>query len=209
MALSKIQAESMNLADTYAFTGTITGDNAGSMELIASDTSGGSGTTIEFDLSTNAKYFSQKLIVHGVYRTDGSDGDLQGEARNDADDTYLGSSLYTSICDYGAQLDGSMATGTSGAWNGNEFRIGGYNVGNHATEKDNVWEFDFYNTIGTTKRMAYIGRRVGHSSNATLAVETFSGRLLHNAQVDRFKLKNTSGATMAYAGYQLYGLLKA
>ena len=27
MALSKIQAESMNLADTYAFTGTVSGTN--------------------------------------------------------------------------------------------------------------------------------------------------------------------------------------
>ena len=29
MALSKIQAESMNLADTYAFTGTVTGVPSG------------------------------------------------------------------------------------------------------------------------------------------------------------------------------------
>ena len=35
MALSKIQAESMNLADTYAFTGTVSGLPSGSSAFMA------------------------------------------------------------------------------------------------------------------------------------------------------------------------------
>ena len=34
MALSKIQAESMNLADTFAFTGTVTGASSGLVKLL-------------------------------------------------------------------------------------------------------------------------------------------------------------------------------
>jgi len=180
-----------------------------SLELIASDTTGGSGATIEFDLSTNTKYFSQKLIIWGVYRTDGSDGDLYGSARNDADNSYIGSGYYTSVVGYHSQGSGGRTNSNAGDWNATYFRIGGYNIGDSAEHEDNVWEFDFYNSIGTTKRMSYIGRRIGHSSDATLAVETFGGRLLHTAQIDRFKLENGSGATTGYAGYQLYGLLKA
>ena len=35
MALSKIQAESMNLADTYAFTGTVSGTGSNIKEQLA------------------------------------------------------------------------------------------------------------------------------------------------------------------------------
>ena len=178
-----------------------------SLELIASNTSGGNGASIEIDLSTNTKYFSQKLIVWGVYHSSG--GDLYAYARNDADDAYIGSGYYTSVLHYARQGSTGNSDSTAGLWNGNYFRIGGYNIGDHAEHEDNVWEFDFYNSIGTTKRMTYIGRRVGHSTDATLAVEYYGGRLLHTAQVDRWKLASASGATIYYAGYQHYGLLKA
>ena len=200
--------KNVTFSGTSTFSGTVSGDNGGAWEVIASDTTGGSGTNIEFDLSINAKYFTQKLIVHGVYRTDGSDGDLYGRARNDADNSFFTSGYYTSIVHYDAQLSGSRTNSNAGDWNAAHFRIGGYNIGDHAEHEDSVWEFDFYNTIGTTKRMVMIGRRCGHSSDATFAVENFAGRLLHTAQVDRFQLTNGSGATTGYAGYQLYGLLK-
>ena len=46
MALSKIQAESMNLADTYAFTGTVSG--AGSLNVISEvDVAGASSVTFD------------------------------------------------------------------------------------------------------------------------------------------------------------------
>lgn len=52
MALSKIQSESVNLADDFAFTGTITG--AGSMELISTITHSTPAATIDYDnLSTD------------------------------------------------------------------------------------------------------------------------------------------------------------
>jgi len=47
MPLSKIQAESMNLADTYAFTGTVTGTPA-DVKLISTTTISGTPSTLEW-----------------------------------------------------------------------------------------------------------------------------------------------------------------
>ena len=47
MALSKIQAESMNLADTFAFTGTVTGTG---LELLATIDATPNATTYEFTM---------------------------------------------------------------------------------------------------------------------------------------------------------------
>ena len=56
MALSKIQAESMNLADTFAFTGTVTG--ASTLVPISILTSTSTVTSIDFDnLSTDFDTF--------------------------------------------------------------------------------------------------------------------------------------------------------
>ena len=46
MALSKIQAESMNLADTYAFSGTVSGTSAAGSAAFSARNSGGSWTTV-------------------------------------------------------------------------------------------------------------------------------------------------------------------
>ena len=44
MAIDKIQSESINLADTFAFTGTVTGTPSG-MTLLATSVVSGTGTT--------------------------------------------------------------------------------------------------------------------------------------------------------------------
>ena len=49
MPLSKIQAESMNLADTYAFTGTVSG--AGNLNLVTSTTISSGASSAIFDIS--------------------------------------------------------------------------------------------------------------------------------------------------------------
>lgn len=64
MPLSKIQAESMNLADTYAFTGTVSG--AGQMVKI-STTTASDVSAVEFtELSTASTYSHYKIILDNV-----------------------------------------------------------------------------------------------------------------------------------------------
>lgn len=63
MALSKIQAESMNLADTYAFTGTVSG--AGTMELISTTNVTTPAQYVVFDnLSTDYDTFHCQFELH-------------------------------------------------------------------------------------------------------------------------------------------------
>ena len=72
MALSKIQAESMNLADTYAFTGTVSGTSGMTLLETRNDTSDvdyASDTTIfNFDSHTSTFhtfFFSWSLYLNG------------------------------------------------------------------------------------------------------------------------------------------------
>jgi hypothetical protein len=64
MALSKIQAESMNLADTYAFTGTVSG--ASDVALISTQTTG-SASAIDFTgLDEHLQYVYGNISKHSI-----------------------------------------------------------------------------------------------------------------------------------------------
>jgi len=68
MALSKIQAESMNLADNFAFTGTVSG---GGMDLLLNDTI--SSAVAQYDISStyiNSTYDDYELLFNLVPVTD-------------------------------------------------------------------------------------------------------------------------------------------
>lgn len=64
MALSKIQAESMNLADTYAFTGTVSG--AGGMDLLQTTTVTSIVDEVVFDGYFSSDYTNYKIIASNV-----------------------------------------------------------------------------------------------------------------------------------------------
>ena len=62
MALSKIQAESMNLADTYAFSGTVSGTSSGLVKLLSTTIS----NVAQYDITNtyiNATY--DEYIIYG------------------------------------------------------------------------------------------------------------------------------------------------
>jgi len=71
MALSKIQAESMNLADTYAFSGTVSGTSVAGSAAFSARNSGGSwatpsdGTIVVFNDDSTGDSFD----TDGVYNT--------------------------------------------------------------------------------------------------------------------------------------------
>ena len=65
MALSKIQAESKNLADTFAFTGTVTGTG---LELLATIDATPNATTYEFTMDYDS--YSSFLIVVDLFQGD-------------------------------------------------------------------------------------------------------------------------------------------
>lgn len=63
MALSKIQAESMNLADTYAFSGTVSG-TPNSFVKLASTTVSSNTTSVNFDSSVITSTYPNYLVTH-------------------------------------------------------------------------------------------------------------------------------------------------
>ena len=61
MALSKIQSESINLADTFAFTGTVSGVD---MQKVSSSTATQTGlTNLQISLPTTDDFILLKLIL--------------------------------------------------------------------------------------------------------------------------------------------------
>ena len=63
MALSKIQAESMNLADTYAFSGTVSG--VGGLQLLFSQATADNAASIDIDATyINSTYDSYYVICN-------------------------------------------------------------------------------------------------------------------------------------------------
>tara|TARA_R100000773_G_scaffold20136_1_gene18033 strand:- start:225 stop:869 length:645 start_codon:yes stop_codon:yes gene_type:complete len=79
MALSKIQAESMNLADTFAFTGTVSG--ASDLELLNTTTSTDGVNTIELNdiFSTTYRYY--KIVCTDLALKEGTGNEHDGDAK--------------------------------------------------------------------------------------------------------------------------------
>ena len=98
MPLSKIQAESMNLADTYAFTGTVSGAGQEKMVKI-STTTASNASAVEFtELSTASTYTHYKIICDNVTaQTDNSAVFYAQFGTGGASPSYFTSSNYQSV----------------------------------------------------------------------------------------------------------------
>lgn len=76
MALSKIQAESMNLADTYAFTGTVSGaGDPADMKLLSTVDASSGTSAIIFDSSVvdSSTYDHFYIIGHRIFSSSNND----------------------------------------------------------------------------------------------------------------------------------------
>ena len=106
MPLSKIQAESMNLADTYAFTGTVSG--AGSLVKLYSSASSDSQSQLILDSTyINSTYDNYKIIMGYTVDTDGTRMDAQfyvGGTKVTANYFWTRTRMYASnyVYDYGS-----------------------------------------------------------------------------------------------------------
>jgi hypothetical protein len=106
MALSKIQAESMNLADTYAFSGTVSGDNNDIVKL-SSSTSSSNVTNVTFDTITST--YSSYLLQGSIVATDGQNSSVDIYLRNGGSDVGSGN---TGVAIYQGELINRAAVDT-------------------------------------------------------------------------------------------------
>jgi hypothetical protein len=115
MALSKIQAESMNLADTYAFTGTVSGaGETNDIVKLASTTVSSSVASVSFDGYFSSTYDHYKVCWTRLTPVGGSQLRIRLR-QNNADMT---SSIYRStILSSYYDGNGSATTYSAGRWN--------------------------------------------------------------------------------------------
>lgn len=197
MALSKIQAESMNLADTYAFTGTVSG--AGAMELISSDNTGATSvTSADITLSQSTDYHHQILVVNGIYNSA-------------AVDTFWymieGGSVVNSTNAYGFQYI-SRKNGVStegGSSNGSTaMRLNWYAIGNDVSEPCDMY-IKIFNSNTASLRTAMEGTLNGKSSANDMLSTYFNTQRLATTVCEGLRMSVSSG-DFSYAGHALYGV---
>jgi hypothetical protein len=113
MALSKIQSESMNLADTYAFTGTVTGTPSDIVKL-ASTTVSSSVASVSFDGYFSSTYDHYKICWTRLTPVGGSQLLMRARQSNaDLTGSIYRSTILASYFD----LNSSTAAYQSGQWN--------------------------------------------------------------------------------------------
>ena len=104
MPLSKIQAESMNLADTYAFTGTVSGAG-GLVKLLNTTSSLGQSEYTVASTYINSSYDNYKIIAGYQYVNDGVGLNIRfyvGGSEVTANYTYENAALTSSTYSYNA-----------------------------------------------------------------------------------------------------------
>ena len=198
MALSKIQAESMNLADTYAFTGTVSG--AGKMELISSDTTGASNVAYsDITLSQNTDYHHQILIVNGYYNGNDSQ-DMSWE-------TIEGGSAITASSSYYNQYIGrrhGIATNGSGSMGDTRIRFQWYAVGNSSGEMSDLY-IKIFNAPSSSLRTTFHAEVNGFSNDGNIMTNYANSIRASAAVCEKVRMKASSG-NIYYSNYALYGV---
>ena len=201
MALTKVEADGINLADTFAFTGTVSG--AGQLVSLANDTTGATTSALEIDLSTSTDYAYQMLVLRGFASS--SAADMYMQLRKDSDDSYLTDS-YLSIIGSHFQSSSGSSSSQNGLWNGSYFRMVHNNVSTDTTHQLNDMKIYFFNTA--TDKKAVVGAdRFGQNASG-LVRENMAGKSGYADVNDRLKLYMASG-NLIYDEYTLYGIKKA
>ena len=201
MALTKVEADGINLADTFAFTGTVSG--AGQLVSLANDTTGATTSALEIDLSTSTDYAYQMLVLRGFASS--SAADMYMQLRKQSDSTYLSDS-YLSIIGSHMMTSSSSSSSQNGLWNGSYFRMVHNNVSTDTTHQLNDMKIYFFNT--TTDKKAVVGAdRFGQNSSG-LVRESMAGKTGDTGVNDRLKLYLSSD-NLIYDEYTLYGIKKA
>ena len=145
MPLTKVQAEGVNLADTFAFSGTVSG--AGGMDLLLSDTI--SSAVAQYDISST--------YINGTYDEYILDYNLAPATNNQQLDSrvFIGGVIQTgSIYGYENSLNSASSYGSSNGSTVSRLTIAG--VGN-ATGEYLSGSLNFRNVNSTTFAFNYFG----------------------------------------------------
>lgn len=197
MALSKIQAESMNLADTYAFTGAVSG--AGKMELISSDTTGVSDVAYaDINLSQSTDYHHQILVINGYYHNTGTD--MAWQMIEGGSPVTASASYYY---EYIGRVNGVSTEGGS-SMSDPSFRLNWYAVGNATGELVDIY-IKLFNAPSSSARTTLHAEVNGFASSGNIFTNYANAIRASGAVCEGIRMKAGSG-NVSYSNYALYGV---
>ena len=207
MALSKIQAESMNLADTYAFTGTVSGTPT-IRKLLRTITISSNTTAVEFIHGANGvvldtTYSRHEITVDSAVATSGG-AQLNLYCSNNSGVGYFGDSAYNST--YHRHYSNGSTTGNDSAYV-NDFALNADQGTATAANKGGMTGTIIVDNLGVAHRTVFNGQffSFGHGSyyihtNSIGAVES-NGDIING-----IKIKFRSG-DIASGIFKIYGVL--
>lgn len=199
MALSKIQAESMNLADTYAFTGTVSG--AGKMELISSDTTGASDVAYtDVTLSQDTDYHHQILVLNGYYHNHSTGYDMSWFMIEGGSIVTATSSYYWQ---YAARKHG-VATEGGSSMGSTQMRLNWYTVGNSSGEMVDIY-MKIFNAPSSSLRTTLHAEVNGFASDGNI-MTNYANAIRSSAAVCEGIRMQAAIGNMSYSSYALYGV---
>lgn len=195
MALSKIQAESMNLADTYAFSGTVSGSG---MDLLLDSTI--SSAVSEFDISStyiNSTYDTYHLVLSLHPATDSRD--LYGR--------FIVGGSVDSGTNYGYEGVSGDDASVFGSDSASVLRFNRYGTGNDTGEGIFIYA-KILNVNSTVFPASIIGQVNNYGSSGTHFYNDF-GTAFHASSaskvVNGLRIYFSSG-NIEFGNIQLYGV---
>lgn len=198
MALSKIQSESVNLADNFAFTGTVTGAG-GQVHLITHTVSDAVAQVIFNETYINSTYDNYLLIAKWFVSADSTKLDFQFRQQ---DGTAINDSAY--IRNIASSTYGSNFTGPS-----DSAEIA-QNLGVGGGDKETGGYANWYLSMGNTQDFeptlngTFVYGGTSNSTNQVLSGMRYQGS---TAITGGFKLYNHNGSNFTTGStFSLYGL---
>ena len=188
----------MNLADTYAFTGTVSG--AGKMELISSDTTGASNVAYaDVTLSQSTDYHHQILVVNGYYNN-GAAQDMAWQTIESGSAVSASNAYYDHRIGrkFGVTTDGSGSMGST------SFRFNWYAIGNGSGEMSDLY-IKIFNAPTSSLRTTFHAEVNGFTNDGNIYTNYANAIRNGYAVCEGIRMKASSD-NIYYSGYALYGV---
>ena len=195
MALTKVQAEGVNLADNFAFTGTVSGSG---MNLLLSNTI--SSAVAQYDISStyiNSTYDS--YIIYATLLPASDNVFLKSRV-------FVGGSIQTGTI-YGAEAGDNASSNYMNNNADDSMKMQTDTVGN-ATGEGGTWFISLHNVNNTDRPFAYFGDLHKYSTSGTSASSTIGGGLNvanRGSVVNGYRFFFNSG-NIASGAVRVYGI---
>ena len=198
MALSKIQAESMNLADTYAFTGTVSGSGYDLLHTITASNDANVTFNSTYITSSYKKYIVS--VIDLVPSTDAQHLKFLASADNFTGD--LGS-YQRSISHENNQSTGNLDEVNASA-NMDPLQITGSGSCGSATGEGACFDFHLFNPSGSLyKNIAILGTFMDNATSMRMIIG--SANITSTSAVNAIRFFMASG-NIASGTFKLYGV---